>query len=109
MYTTLLENFNSTVNLSIPGIRDRGYVLIEKNLVGVLDRTSQTSVIIDLTNIQNPSLHIIVENMGRLNYGGDMLDTKVSDISSLKKFYLKSIVSFKGYNFECLYQWKSYF
>ena len=82
MYTTLLENFNSTVNLSIPGIRDRGYVLIEKNLVGVLDRTSQTSVTIDLTNIQNPSLHIIVENMGRLNYGGDMLDTKVSDISS---------------------------
>ena len=80
MYTTLLENFNSTVNLSIPGIRDRGYVLIEKNLVGVLDRTSQTSVTIDLTNIQNPSLHIIVENMGRLNYGGDMLDTKVSDI-----------------------------
>ena len=80
MYTTLLENFNSTVNLSIPGIRDRGYVLIEKNLVGVLDRTSQTSVTIDLTNIKNPSLHIIVENMGRLNYGGDMLDTKVSDI-----------------------------
>ena len=80
MYTTLLKNFNSTVNLSIPGIRDRGYVLIEKNLVGVLDRTSQTSVTIDLTNIQNPSLHIIVENMGRLNYGGDMLDTKVSDI-----------------------------
>lgn len=50
-----------------------------KELLGIVDRTTQTNLTINLTNIKNAYLHIIVENMGRLNYGSNMLDKKVSN------------------------------
>lgn len=50
-----------------------------KKLLGIVDRTTQTNLTINLTNIKNSYLHIIVENMGRLNYGSNMLDKKVSN------------------------------
>lgn len=67
------------MNLSIPGIRDRGYVSIGKVPIGTLYRSTETSLIIDLKDNQARTLYIIVENMGRLNYGDNILDTKVSD------------------------------
>lgn len=37
MYSTILENFNSSVNVSIPGIRDRGYLVIDKVQANILE------------------------------------------------------------------------
>ena len=85
--------------LSIPGIRDRGYVQIGsvwdfawflglallklkkkyflKASIGVLYRILKHSIRINLPNNNNRTLYIIVENMGRLNFGNDLLDAKV--------------------------------
>ena len=92
--------------LSIPGIRDRGYVQIgdvnikkfssffyyynykdliyflkykKKVSVGVLYREGkQTELKISLKDNASLDLYIIVENMGRLNFGDDYLDSKVN-------------------------------
>ena len=44
----------------------------------MLYRTGQTSLKINLKNNKNTTLYIIVENMGRLNFGNDLLDSKVN-------------------------------
>lgn len=79
LYSTVLEDANVDGKiLSITGIRDRAYVQIGSKFVGTLYRLNQTEIKIDLKNNQDTNLHIIVENMGRLNFGDDMLDTKVN-------------------------------
>jgi hypothetical protein len=46
--------------------------------VGVLYRgTNTTELKIDLKDNDSTQLYIIVENMGRLNFGDDLLDSKV--------------------------------
>lgn len=84
MYSTVLEDANvHGKKLSIPGTRDRAYVMIGSELVGVLDRMSNvTDLTFNITENKETNLNIIVENMGRLNYGGFMLDNKgiVSDV-----------------------------
>ena len=63
--------------LSIPGIRDRAYISIGYNYIGVLDRNGQTGLKISLKNNTALFLYVIVENMGRVSYGNDMRDPKV--------------------------------
>lgn len=78
MYSTVLDDPNVDGKvLSIPGIRDRAYVQIGSQFVGVIYRVNVTELKINLKNNQDRSLFIIVENMGRLNFGNDLLDTKV--------------------------------
>lgn len=52
----------------------------KKTPVGILMRGRNTNIIIDLEDNTDQNLHILVENMGRLNFGGktSMLDTKVN-------------------------------
>ena len=79
LYTTILDDPNIDGKiLSIPGVRDRAYVQIGSLSLGVIYRVNQTSLKINLKNNKDLKLHIIVENMGRLNFGNDMLDAKVS-------------------------------
>ena len=63
--------------LSILGIRDRAYIQLGSVFLGVLYRATRTSLKIDLKDNKDKHLYIIVENMGRLNFGFDMLDAKV--------------------------------
>ena len=83
MYSTNLpsSNVNKKV-LSIPGIRDRAYIQIGNKFVGVLDRTKE-KLTIDLVNNTFVNLRILVENIGRLNYGNNLLDIKgiISDVT----------------------------
>jgi len=79
LYTTFLENTDIDQKiLSIPGIRDRAYIQIGSKSLGVLYRVGQTSLKINLKNNKENKLHIIVENMGRLNFGYDVYDSKVN-------------------------------
>ena len=64
--------------LSIPGIRDRAYIQIGTKFIGFIYRVNATELIINLKNNTERSLFIIVENMGRLNFGNNLLDSKVS-------------------------------
>ncbi len=77
MYSANLptSNVNKKV-LSIPGIRDRAYIQIGNKFVGVLDRLKE-KLTINLVNNTFVDLRILVENSGRLNYGNNLLDTKV--------------------------------
>ena len=77
MYSTNLptSNVNKKV-LSIPGIRDRAYIQIGNKFVGVLDRLKE-KLTINLVNNTFVNLRILVENSGRLNYGNNLIDTKV--------------------------------
>ena len=46
-------------------------------MIGIVDRNSNSSIKIELkSTVEDPTLNIIVENMGRLNV--DVLDPKVS-------------------------------
>ena len=77
MYSTVLDDPNVDGKiLSIPGIRDRGYVQIGSEFLGVVYRVNSTELKIDLKNNKERSLFIVVENMGRLNFGNDLLDSK---------------------------------
>ena len=64
--------------LSIPVLHDRAYVQIGSVSVGVLYRSGETKLIIDLPNNSNDTLYIIIENVGRINYGDNALDQKVN-------------------------------
>lgn len=48
-----------------------------KTLVGIVYRAGLTEFKINLPNNKNKTLTVIVENMGRLNFGNNLLDTKV--------------------------------
>jgi beta-galactosidase len=63
--------------LSVPVIHDRGYVLINGALVGVLDRSNDVHSL-PVTNLggQNATLSILVENQGRVGVGPGTLDSK---------------------------------
>ncbi|RNA22068.1 Beta-galactosidase [Brachionus plicatilis] len=77
MYRTTLDDPNVDGKiLSVKGIRDRGYVMIGSTLVGVVYRAGLTEFKINLQNNKNKTLTIVVENMGRLNFGNNLLDTK---------------------------------
>lgn len=78
LYFRLLDDANVDGKvLSIPGLRDRAYIQIGSNLVGILDRVNSTELKINLPNNKDKSLVILVENTGRLCYGDDLLDAKV--------------------------------
>lgn len=65
----------STANISIPGLRDRGVVFVDQvrqaTLIRVSGRTKAS-----ITVSQGGTLDILVENMGRINYGPHLQDPK---------------------------------
>ncbi|MCL2557603.1 MAG: beta-galactosidase, partial [Treponema sp.] len=55
--------------LSITGFRDRAVVCVDGETVGVIYRNSNEAVILPMPTGESFRLDILVENMGRLNYG----------------------------------------
>ncbi|XP_055849556.1 beta-galactosidase [Episyrphus balteatus] len=53
--------------LRVDGIRDRGYVYVDRNFIGVLSRESQVFSLPINAGLGN-KLQILVENQGRINY-----------------------------------------
>lgn len=79
--TVLTRSKAASVNLTIPQINDRGVVLINGAVNSVLDRESNThSAAIPAT--QGDNLGIVTENLGRINYGSYLNDSKgiLSDV-----------------------------
>ncbi|XP_029200002.2 LOW QUALITY PROTEIN: beta-galactosidase-like [Acropora millepora] len=77
MYRTKIPGSvkGSTANISIPGLRDRGVVFVNQvrqaTLIRVSGRTKAS-----ITVSQGGTLDILVENMGRINYGPHLQDPK---------------------------------
>lgn len=71
-----------TFRLDVPGVRDRGQVLVNGIEYGVLDREHEvTSMMLRIPDPES-QVDILVENQGRVNFGPDLIDPKgiVGDI-----------------------------
>ena len=65
--------------------------------LGVLYRMGETKLTINLPRNKNNTLYIIVENLGRLNFGDNLLDSKACFLNIiLLQFDLLMKKNFKG-------------
>ena len=81
-YVLYTRHFNQPISgtLEIPGLRDYAVVYVDGEKVGVLNRNTQTySMEIDVPF--NATLEILVENMGRINYGSEIVHNTKGIIS----------------------------
>ncbi|GCE45444.1 beta-galactosidase [Thermosporothrix hazakensis] len=62
--------------LSIRGLHDRALVFVNGTSLGVLERSPETQTLPLAVGPEGVTLDILVENMGRVNYGPDLLDRK---------------------------------
>uniref|UniRef100_A0A4W6C861 Beta-galactosidase n=1 Tax=Lates calcarifer TaxID=8187 RepID=A0A4W6C861_LATCA len=74
--TTLPVTCSKPTPLSSPlnGIHDRAYVSVDGVAVGILERNKALTV--NVTGTAGSQVEILVENMGRINYGKDINDFK---------------------------------
>lgn len=75
--TTLPVNCSTPTPLSSPlnGVHDRAYVSVNGVAVGILERNK--ALTINVTGTAGSQVDILVESMGRINYGRDINDFKV--------------------------------
>lgn len=74
--TTLPVNCSKPTPLSSPlnGVHDRGYVSVDGVPMGILERFK--AITVNVTGKSGSQVDILVENMGRINYGGGIKDFK---------------------------------
>lgn len=81
-YVLYTRHFNQPISgtLEVPGLRDYAVVYIDGEKVGVLNRNTKTySLEIDVPF--NSTVQILVENMGRINYGSEIVHNTKGIIS----------------------------
>ncbi|GAE84694.1 beta-galactosidase [Bacteroides reticulotermitis JCM 10512] len=84
-YVLYTRHFNQPISgtLEIPGLRDYAVVYVDGEKVGVLNRNTKTySLEIDVPF--NSTVQILVENMGRINYGSEIVHNNKGIISPVK-------------------------
>ncbi|CAN9510342.1 unnamed protein product [Ophioblennius macclurei] len=74
--TTLPKNCSTPTPLASPlnGVHDRAYVSVDGVPMGILER--DTAIIINVTGKVGSRVDMLVENMGRINYGKNINDFK---------------------------------
>lgn len=77
LYGTELAGPLAGAPLSIHGLADRAYVYVNRQLAGILDRecAAEATLRLDVPH-DGAALEILVENMGRVNYGPGLADRK---------------------------------
>ena len=84
-YVLYSTHFNQPLKgrLEIPGLRDYATIYVDGERVGELNRCfNQYAMEIDIPF--NATLDILVENMGRINYGEEIVRNTKGIISSVK-------------------------
>ncbi|HBK31804.1 MAG TPA: beta-galactosidase [Porphyromonadaceae bacterium] len=84
-YVLYTRHFNQPIGgqLEISGLRDYAVVYVDGEKVGELNRnTKQYALPVDIPF--NATLQILVENMGRINYGAEIVHNKKGIISPVK-------------------------
>lgn len=84
-YVLYTRHFNQPISgmLEIPGLRDYAVVYVDGEKVGVLNRNAKVySMEIEVPF--NATLQILVENMGRINYGSEIVHNNKGIISPVK-------------------------
>ncbi|XP_013815984.2 beta-galactosidase-1-like protein isoform X2 [Apteryx mantelli] len=74
--THLPRDIPDPATLSAPphSICDRGYVMLQKEYQGTLERDGQTAL--QVTGREGATLDVLLENMGRINFGANVSDFK---------------------------------
>jgi beta-galactosidase GanA len=76
LYRTKLIGPNSGT-LKVTNLNDYGLVYVDGKYIGTIDRTKQeNSIVLPKTEVDNPVLEILVEGMGRINFGQQLIDRK---------------------------------
>jgi len=75
LYRTQLQGPRKENKLSIYELHDRALVFLDGTLKGIMDRNKKEPLTIDVPE-QGARLDILVENMGRINYGPYLKDHK---------------------------------
>lgn len=83
-YILYTRRFNQPISgtLSIPGLRDYAVIYIDGEKVGELNRNTQTYDM-EINVPFNATLQILVENMGRINYGSEIVHNTKGIISPI--------------------------
>ena len=77
LYRTRVPAAAKDVSLKIDGVHDRAQVWVDGNLFGVIDRRERSAGKFTVpAHGEDACLDILVENMGRINYGKKILDPK---------------------------------
>ena len=71
----LPENLND-YSLQFDGLGDRAIVFVDGEKIGVAERGRENEKLLFSTGDKPKKLDVLVENMGRTNYGADLLDRK---------------------------------
>jgi len=75
LYSTWVKGPRSKQKLHIKEVRDRAQVFLDGNLLGVIERWDPKALDISIPK-EGARLDILVENMGRVNYGLHLRDPK---------------------------------
>lgn len=78
LYETVLHGPFERSELTIDGLHDRAMIYVDGKLAGIQERTGRRNdaIYLELEAGQTAVLRILVENMGRINYGPKLLDCK---------------------------------
>lgn len=77
LYSTELHGPFEPMELNFEHLHDRAHIFLNGKLVGIRERSRrQDSVVIELGYGESAKLDILVENMGRVNYGPKLFDKK---------------------------------
>ena len=96
LYKTELTGHNNGI-LTVSAIHDYGTVFVNGVYIGKLDRREGiNSIDIPASDVEVPVLEILVEAMGRINYGKNIIDRK--GITDSVTFNGKALMNWKVYN-----------
>jgi len=78
LYSTVLKGPFEEMELSIDGLHDRAIIYINGEKKGIMERTGKQmdKIVIGLGFSEEAELDILVENLGRINYGSKIRDEK---------------------------------
>lgn len=78
VYCSVLEGPFENLELEIDGLHDRAGIFLDGRLAGIKENTGRRNdtIQVGLGFGEKTDLKILVENMGRVNYGGHILDQK---------------------------------
>ena len=77
LYSTTLRGPFENLNLNFAQLHDRAHIFLNGQFVGLRERSRRWDEIkLSLKNGETAKLDILVENMGRINYGEKLLDRK---------------------------------
>jgi beta-galactosidase len=78
LYKTTLKGPFETMELTIDGLQDRAHIYLNGKLLGIKENTGKRDdkIEVGLDFNEEAELLILVENLGRVNYGGHICDQK---------------------------------